>query len=88
MTWTFNLSLYSDSAASAPKRQGCSLVQGGCALESELVDLVTSVLKIVSVVAPSAFSAPLLEAHLLGTLKNRPMWENTAEVNGGMKANL
>lgn len=73
------MTLYSDSEASARKRQNDCEVLGGYALELESVDLVASVLMIMSVVFPSACSPPHQspEAHLLGTLKNRSMWPDT-----------
>lgn len=80
-TWTLSVTLYSDSEASARKRQNDCDVLGEYALETESVDLVASVLTILSMVFPSACSPPHQspEAHLLGTLKNRPMWGDTGQ---------
>lgn len=55
---------------------------GGHDLESQSVDLVTSVLKIVSMVVPSAHSPPcqFQEARLLGTLQNVRRYSTGSEV--------
>lgn len=54
-TWTLlSVTLYSDSEASARKRQNDCEVLGGYTLESESVDLVASVLTLMSVVVASA----------------------------------
>lgn len=68
--WTLlSVTLYSDSEASAQKRQNDCEVLGGYALESESVDLVASVLTLMSVVVASAWSSPHQspEARLLRT---------------------
>ena len=58
-------------------------------LESESVDLVASVLKIMSGVSITMFpSCQCQEANLLGTLQNAALGEDTAQTKGGIRARL